>query len=170
MSDDEQNETHGTPASAQTPATPDSIVALSTNPAKARSNTWEWTALIIVLVLLTLIFIFHHQLSIQLDFETSAVLIAAAVLLYGAHKTFFFRGESQNDNIRYVIAFDSVCFVIIGIVATILACSHWQTAVLLAGSCLLIGGFFGLLFGYPQGVAQQAAQVAASQQIGRAHV
>ena len=165
MADDNQDATLGTPGHAQARVTPDLIVedALSPKPTKTRPNKWEWTALIIILVLLILIFIFHHQLGIQLDFETSAVLIAAAALLYGAQKTFFFRGESKNDNIRYVIAFDSVCFVIIGFVATILACSHWQTAVLLAGSCLLIGGFFGLLFGYPQGVAQQTAQAAASQ-------
>jgi len=164
MADDNQDATLGRPAPTQTSATPTptSDIAVSTDVTKARANKWEWTALI-VLALLILIFVFHHQLGIQPDFETSAVLIAAAVLLYGANKTFFFRGETKNDNIRYVIAFDSVCFVIIGFVATILACSHWQTAVLLAGSCLLIGGFFGLLFGYPQGVAQQTAQAAASQ-------
>ncbi len=165
MADDNQNDGLGTPVPAQTPVTPapTSSAAISTNAAKTSLNKWEWTALIIVLVLLILIFTFHHQLGIQLDFETSAVLIAAAVLLYGANKTFFFRGESKSDDVRYVIAFDSVCFVTIGFVATILACSHWQIAVLLAGSCLMIGGFFGLLFGYPQGVAQQTAQAAVAQ-------
>jgi hypothetical protein len=165
MADDNRGDTLGRQSQAQTTVTPapTSDTAFPTNVAKARSNKWEWTALIIILALLILIFTFRNQLGIQLDFETSAVLIVAAVLLSGANKRFFFRGENKNDNIRYVIAFDSVCFVIIGFGATILACSRWQTAVLLAGSCLLIGGFFGLLFGYPQGVAQQTAQAAASQ-------
>jgi hypothetical protein len=164
MAADNREDIFGGPASAQPPLVPDPPIenVLMTNSTSIATNRWRWTALIIVAVLLTLIFVFHRQLGIQLDIETSAVLIAAAVLLYGARKTFFFKGVSKNDNIRYVIAFDSVCFVVIGIAATILSCSHWQTAVLLAGSCLLIGGFFGLLFGYPQGVAQQAAQSTAS--------
>jgi uncharacterized integral membrane protein len=164
MGDDNQDAASGTPARAQTQVTsvPTVDAAFSTKATKSRLGNWEWTTLVIIVALLILISIFHNQLGIHLDFETSAVLIAAAIVLYGANKTFVFRGGGKNDNIPYVIAFDSVCFVIIGLVAAILACSHWQTALLLAGSCLLIGGFFGLLFGYPQGVAQQVAQAAAS--------
>jgi hypothetical protein len=162
MGDDDQDETPGTPAPAQAQVTPVPTIdtAFSTKATESRLGKWEWATLVIILALLILISIFHNQLGLHLDFETSVVLIAAAIVLYGANKTFVFRGKGKNDNIPYVIAFDSVCFVIIGLVATILACSHWQTGLLLAGSCLLIGGFFGLLFGYPQGVAQQVAQAA----------
>jgi hypothetical protein len=159
---DNRGDTFGRPDPPSIPDPPSESVS-TTNAAGTVANRWRWTALVVVLVLLTLIFVYHGQLGIQLNVKTSAVLIAAAVLLYSARKTFFFKGVSKNDNIRYVIAFDSVCFVVIGIAATILSCSHWQIAVLLAGSCLLIGGFFGLLFGYPQGVAQQTAQATASQ-------
>ncbi len=43
-----------------------------------------------------------------------------------------------------------------GLAVAVAAAPRWQTALLLSGTCLLIGAFFGLLFGYPQGVAQSA--------------
>lgn len=117
----------------------------------------HWLALCVVLVLIVLVAVFHNNLASPSAFRESFVLALAALLLYSANRTFLPKSENPNDldGVRFVIAFDSVVFIIVGLAATILACKNWAAALLLCGSCLLSGGFFGLLFGYPQGVAQQ---------------
>jgi hypothetical protein len=126
----------------------------------------SWIALILIVILVILARVFRNDLATPSVARACIVLILAAGLLYGANRRFFSQLQSSGDplGVRFVIAFDSVVFVIVGLAATILSCSHWETAVLLAGSCLLIGGFFGLLFGYPQGVAQQAQPLTADPQ------
>jgi hypothetical protein len=57
-------------------------------------------------------------------------------------------------SVPYAIAFDAIVFSVAGLAVAVAAAPQWQTALLLSGTCLLIGAFFGLLFGYPQGVAQ----------------
>ena len=59
-------------------------------------------------------------------------------------------------SVPYAIAFDAIVFTVAGLAVAVAAAPQWQTALLLSGTCLLIGAFFGLLFGYPQGVAQSA--------------
>ena len=59
-------------------------------------------------------------------------------------------------SVPYAIAFDAIVFSVAGLAVAVAAAPQWQTALLLSGTCLLIGAFFGLLFGYPQGVAQSA--------------
>jgi hypothetical protein len=117
-----------------------------------------WPALVLMIVILVVAAVFHNDLAIPSVARGCIVFIVGSGLLYVANKAFFpsraDRGDSRS--VRFVIAFDSVLFIIVGLSATILACDHWEVASLLAGACLLIGGFFGLLFGYPQGVAQQA--------------
>jgi hypothetical protein len=126
----------------------------------------SWIALILIAVLVVLARVFRNDLATPSVARASIVLILAACLLYGANRRFFSQLQSTGDpiGVRFVIAFDSVVFVIVGLAATILSCGHWETAVLLAGSCLLIGGFFGLLFGYPQGVAQQVRPLTSNAQ------
>jgi hypothetical protein len=59
-------------------------------------------------------------------------------------------------SVPYAIAFDAIVFTVAGLAVAVAAAPQWQTALLLSGTCLLIGAFFGLLFGYPQGLAQSA--------------
>jgi hypothetical protein len=117
-----------------------------------------WLPILLIIALIIVARIFHDNLAIPSVARACIVFTIATALLYGANKVFFAPGQSLTDplNVRFVIAFDVVVFVIVGLSATILACNHWEAASLLAGACLLIGGFFGLLFGYPQGVAQQS--------------
>ena len=84
------------------------------------------------------------------------VLIVAGALLVGTTSTFFPPGVNMRDpsNVRFIISYNSLVFIIVGLAGTFLICINWASAGLLAGACLLVGGFFGLLFGYPQGVAQ----------------
>lgn len=103
---------------------------------------------------------------VPFDVRTVVILTIAAVFLIAAARVFF-SNNGRAVPVRYVVAFDAVVFVVLGTAATVLACSQWETAVLLAGSSLLIGGFVGLLFGYPQGVAQQAATQTAQQAAGQ---
>lgn len=117
---------------------------------------------IAIVVLIIAIFSFRNVVPITFDGRTVLVLGVAAALILASTRVFF-SGGSNVTSVRYVVAFDAVVFVILGLAATVLACGRWETAVLLAGSSLMIGGFIGLLFGYPQGVAQQAASLSASQ-------
>lgn len=64
--------------------------------------------------------------------------------------------DGGDSSVRFVIVFDSIVFTLVGLATAVAAAPGWETALLLCGSCLLIGAFFGLLFGYPQGVAQSA--------------
>jgi hypothetical protein len=59
----------------------------------------------------------------------------------------------KPSSVRNAIAFDSIIFTLLGLATAVAAAPQWETALLLSGTCLLIGAFFGLLFGYPQGVA-----------------
>jgi hypothetical protein len=115
---------------------------------------------LILIFLIIIVWFRHNELLVPSVVRACIVFTLASGLLFGAHKTFFSQRQDSNDplEVRFVIAFDSVVFVIVGLVAAILSCGEWEAAALLAGSCLLIGGFFGLLFGYPQGVAQQSTQ------------
>jgi hypothetical protein len=94
--------------------------------------------------------------------------VVAAFVLWFAHRRIFPAKKStalgttvmdtgDPSSVRYAIAFDAVVFTIIGLAAAVAAAPQWQMAFLLSGTCLLIGAFFGLLFGYPQGVAQTSA-------------
>jgi hypothetical protein len=126
----------------------------------------SWITLTLIVILVILARVFRNDLTTPSVARACIVFIVAAGLLYGANRKFFSQRQSSGDplGVRFVIAFDSVVFVIVGLAATILSCNHWETAILLAGSCLLIGGFVGLLFGYPQGVAQQAQPLTAGAQ------
>lgn len=116
-----------------------------------------WLAALLAVCLVIALIKFRGIVPISFDGQTVLILGIAAALIVVATKIFF-GGPDRGIAVRYVVAFDAVVFIVLGSAATVLACSRWQTAVLLAGSSLLIGGFVGLLFGYPQGVAQAAAQ------------
>jgi hypothetical protein len=117
----------------------------------------HWLMLCVALLLIVLVLVFHKNLATPSVFRECFVLALAAGLLYSASRTFLPRSENPGDpnGVRFVIAFDAVVFIVVGLAATILACANWAAALLLCGASLLTGGFFGLLFGYPQGVAQQ---------------
>jgi hypothetical protein len=125
----------------------------------------RWPVLLLVVALLVAVLVFHNDLANPSAVRTWIVFILAAGVVYAANKRFFPQNAQSDDplSVRYVIAFDSVVFIIVGLSATVLACPHWEAALLLSGASLMIGGFFGLLFGYPQGVAQQTKTVRAGE-------
>jgi hypothetical protein len=125
----------------------------------------RWPALLLVVALLVAVVVFHNDLANPSAVRTWIVFILAAGVVYAANKRFLPQNAQSDDplSVRYVIAFDSVVFIIVGLSATVLACPHWEAALLLSGASLMIGGFFGLLFGYPQGVAQQIKTVQAGE-------
>jgi hypothetical protein len=164
MADGDQNET-ATPQNTRDSAALESAALAKANATrKADPHPYRtfiektWPALFLIAVLLVVAAVFRNDLAIPSVARACIVFIIGSGLLYVANKAFFPGQTDRNDSrmVRFVIAFDSVLFIIVGLSATILACDHWEVASLLAGACLLIGGFFGLLFGYPQGVAQQA--------------
>jgi hypothetical protein len=116
-----------------------------------------WLAALFAIGFLIAITRFRNIVAISIDGQTVLILGIATILVAAASKVFFFSAANHGYPVRNVVAFDAVVFIVLGSAATVLACSQWHTAVLLAGSSLMIGGFIGLLFGYPQGVAQQAA-------------
>ncbi|RSL18364.1 hypothetical protein EDE15_3931 [Edaphobacter aggregans] len=86
-----------------------------------------------------------------------AIFAATGLLTLAGKAIFTFRPVNADPaNVRYVIAFNCLTFVIVGNGLLIVACKSWAMPLILANACLLIGGFFGLLFGYPSGVAQTA--------------
>jgi hypothetical protein len=109
----------------------------------------------------------------------------AAAVIWSAHNRFFpanrniaavpsatvpsadQAGTAANDggdsSVRFVIVFDALVFTLVGLATAVSAAPGWEIALLLCGSCLLVGAFFGLLFGYPQGVAQSATHPPVSQ-------
>ena len=119
----------------------------------------SWLLMVFVVAVIVLAGIFRNHLGAPSVARACIVFVLSTGVLYSAAKTLYIEEMAKDDPkaVRFVIAFDAIVFIVVGLAATILACNHWEAAVLLAGSCLLVGGFFGLLFGYPQGVAQQMA-------------
>jgi len=125
----------------------------------------SWSLILLVVILLVLVRVFHSELTNPSAARAWVAFILAAGVLYGSAKNLFPKDAKRDDplSVRFVIAFDSIVFIVVGLSATVLACNGWETALLLSGACLLVGGFFGLLFGYPQGVAQQDKAIQADQ-------
>lgn len=108
------------------------------------------------LIALLLVAIYHTSLGIGLNLKAALILLTATVIIFLADRRFLNRTLAPGeDGTRYVVAFDAFVFVVAGVIAAVLTCQEWETAILLGGTSLLGGGFFGLLFGYPQGVAEQ---------------
>ena len=128
-------------------------------PAPFRFSTAHYAVLIAFgSIALLLAAIYHVRLGIGLNLKTILVLLAAIVIIYLVGSRFLNRTLAPGeDGTRYVVAFDAFVFVVAGVIAAVLTCQEWETAFLLGGTSLLGGGFFGLLFGYPQGVAEQQA-------------
>jgi hypothetical protein len=85
----------------------------------------------------------------------------ASLLLFYLNKQLFGGAKSpetaNKDQIKYVLAMNATTFALTGLAVVVAATYRWEIALLLSGSCLLGGGFLGLLFGFPQGVAQRDA-------------
>jgi hypothetical protein len=119
--------------------------------------------ILLVVAVVILGIAYRQEISISGHLRTFVVLALAAFALYGGNRAMFPPGRSSGDpdSVRYVVAFDSVIFLIVGLAAAMIVCRDWEIPLLLGGACALIGGFFGLLFGYPQGVASQSPTPAA---------
>ena len=87
----------------------------------------------------------------------TAILVSAQRAIYGNGS-----GATDPTYVRYTILFSSIIFNIVGFSTIVISCTQCGATVLMAGGSLLIGGFFGLLFGYPSGVASQPVNPQAS--------
>ena len=81
--------------------------------------------------------------------RAALVFVFAGCVLYGANEAVFTESAGNSDPlfVRYVIAYNSVMFIVVGLTALVLLCPMWEIPFLISGACLLVGGFFGLLFG-----------------------
>ena len=71
--------------------------------------------------------------------------------------------EDGKDPVRFAVAMNATVFVMLGLAVTATAAGNWETALLVAGSSLLVGGFIGLLFGVPQKQSTQEAKTDGAQ-------
>ena len=133
-------------------------------------RTYGAPLLLCVVVAIALIAWWHATHSVSASRALAAFSVAGIVILL-AHGAFFpataneSRAADDPTVVRRAIAYDSVVFTITGFAAAVAATPLWQTTLLLGGACLLIGAFFGLLFGYPQGVAQAGGKPGPSGQL-----
>ena len=125
---------------------------------------------LLLCILLVAVWALQYELSKPAVGREWIVFMVAGALLAGATMFFFRRGQDMRDpkNVRFVISYDVVVAIILGLSATFIQCANWAAGGLLAGACLFIGGFFGLLFGYPQGVAAQNSNPKAGAEVSAA--
>jgi hypothetical protein len=132
------------------------------------------TAILVAVVLITILSIAFHTANSSPDlFSIKTLLVFLFTALVLAAATYGIILKKNKVEIQYVIAFDITVFVVIGFALIVSAAVHWQAACLTAGSSLLGGGFFGLIFGMPLSAASapsttdvqnKAAQAAAAAQ------
>ena len=67
-------------------------------------------------------------------------------------------GDDGKDPVRFAVVWNATVFVTLGLATTATAATNWETALLVAVSSLLTGGFIGLLFGVPQKQSTQEAK------------
>jgi hypothetical protein len=106
-----------------------------------------------IVIVCTLLIVLRYQ--VQQSFairDLYAICVGIAVVGLANHSLI---ARGKTTAMGNVIAFDAVVFTIAGLVAAVCVCSRWPLAILVSGASLLVGGFFGLLFGYPQRVAQK---------------
>jgi hypothetical protein len=128
--------------------------------------------LLFIVLAVALCTLWRASLSIS-GLRTFLAFGAAGSVIWFAHNKLFPKSSSPGEaavanqapgidvddasvkpsSVRNAIAFDSIIFTLLGLATAVAAAPQWETALLLSGTCLLIGAFFGLLFGYPQGVA-----------------
>jgi hypothetical protein len=117
-------------------------------------RTWA-VALPIGLILLALIlYLVHHHNTFFQDQQVRTITIGVIgiVVLVLANNAII--GGIGNIEVKYVIAFDTVIFIVLGLIALVSAAPNWGMAALCAGTCLFGGGIIGLLFGLPLGTEQ----------------
>ena len=119
--------------------------------------------ILLVVAVVILGVVYRQEISVAAHLRTLVVLALGAFALYAGNRAMFPPGRNSGDpdSVRYVVAFDSIVFLIVGLAAAMIVCRDWEIPLLLGGACALIGGFFGLLFGYPQGVASQSTTAGA---------
>jgi hypothetical protein len=123
------------------------------DPPGSRRNLWIWLGISLIgLVVLSIILrLIHGNNSFFRDQQIKTViagLIGIAVLV-GANDAII--RSTRKIEVQYVIAFDVVIFIVLGLIALISAAPYWGMACLCAGACLFGGGILGLLFGLPLG-------------------
>jgi hypothetical protein len=125
---------------------------------------WPWLVaavpwLVAAVTFVILMITFRRDLFSTGAAKTWIVALAAIGLLIAANRAIYSPGPGNTDPtfVRYTILYTAVIAIIVGAAIVMIACESWDSPLLISLSCLLIGGFFGLLFGYPSGVAQQTA-------------
>jgi hypothetical protein len=89
---------------------------------------------------------------------------AAGFTIWGLNRTLFkpapvsAPADEGKDPVRFAVALNATVFVTLGLATAATAAANWETALLVAGSSLLAGGFIGLLFGVPQKQSTQEAK------------
>ena len=100
---------------------------------------------LLLFILLVAVWALQYELSKPAVGREWIVFMVAGALLAGATMFFFRRGQDMRDpkNVRFVISYDVVVAIILGLSATFIQCANWAAGGLLAGACLFIGGFLG---------------------------
>ena len=155
--------------------TPTNLTPIPSQSPLSRTGPVTVTLMTIVglVALAVIMWLVHHHNNLFRDQQIRTLLagVLGIIVLVCAYDVII--RSTQNLQVKYVIAFDVVFFIVAGLGALISAATHWGTASLCAGACLLGGGIIGLLFGLPLGseaVKNQAdqAQAEASRKIDTA--
>ena len=124
---------------------------------------WPWLVTTVGAVMFVILMItYRRDLFTAGAAKTWIVALVAISLLISARQAIYVPDPTKRDPtiVRFTILFNAIIAIIVGVATVIIACGSWEIPLLISLSCLLIGGFFGLLFGYPSGVAQQTANSA----------
>lgn len=116
-----------------------------------------------IVIVCTLLIVLRYQVQQSFTIRDLYAICIGLAVVGLANRSLIARGKTTA--MGNVIAFDAVVFTIAGLVAAVCVCSRWPLAILVSGASLLVGGFFGLLFGYPQRVAQKRDRAKASEEI-----
>ncbi len=129
---------------------------------KLPTAVWVLFILVGIALVITFFVIYRSELFASGNLRPWIVSILSFAVLASANRAIFAPGPGNVDPtfVRYVIAFNSVLFIVIGLAALVITCSNWGTPFFIAGACILTGGFLGLLFGYPSGIAQRTSNAA----------
>ncbi|CAN5714516.1 hypothetical protein BH10ACI4_BH10ACI4_35490 [soil metagenome] len=119
-----------------------------------RLLVWAIALPIAVAVLAFVFYLVHHHNALFQDQQIRTLIIGIIGLLMLVAANQAIIRSNRDIEVKFVIAFDVVLFIVLGMVALISAAPYWGMASLCAGTCLFGGGIIGLLFGLPLGSEQ----------------